>query len=237
MKRKLKTQLQQFGIFAQLIPEIKIQFFPTPKSLYKYLLKQNRKEQISEFKRLTDFIADAQNQPYYQGLLSKIYPELPEIEESSFVSKKSRNSRNRKIISDNKIYFEKNYFHSGHELESIIYLDEILYSFLKSYFKISKVLQHFKGDFTDLLFVKYLEITPIKQEHTEEILIQTAIKLYEISIKEQEALKKIKWKPILLNFEKLFFRSEEHTSELQSRGHLVCRLLHEKKKEKNKNTN
>src|SRR5690625_6325235 len=25
-------------------------------------------------------------------------------------------------------------------------------------------------------------------------------------------------------------RSEEHTSELQSRGHLVCRLLHDKKK-------
>src|SRR5207253_4460135 len=32
-------------------------------------------------------------------------------------------------------------------------------------------------------------------------------------------------------------RSEEHTSELQSRGHLVCRLLLEKKKKKNKNTN
>src|SRR5439155_26529585 len=29
------------------------------------------------------------------------------------------------------------------------------------------------------------------------------------------------------------FRSEEHTSELQSRGHLVCRLLLEKKKKKN----
>src|SRR5690625_5508223 len=27
-----------------------------------------------------------------------------------------------------------------------------------------------------------------------------------------------------------FFRSEEHTSELQSRGHLVCRLLLDKKK-------
>src|SRR5690625_6713050 len=27
-------------------------------------------------------------------------------------------------------------------------------------------------------------------------------------------------------------RSEEHTSELQSRGHIVCRLLLEKKKEK-----
>src|SRR5690625_5511194 len=35
----------------------------------------------------------------------------------------------------------------------------------------------------------------------------------------------------------LFFRkvrSEEHTSELQSRGHLVCRLLLEKKKEQDK---
>src|SRR5437870_8876259 len=31
-------------------------------------------------------------------------------------------------------------------------------------------------------------------------------------------------------------RSEEHTSELQSRGHLVCRLLLEKKKKKQKRT-
>src|SRR5207253_10956380 len=32
-------------------------------------------------------------------------------------------------------------------------------------------------------------------------------------------------------------RSEEHTSELQSRGHLVCRLLLEKKKKKKKKNN
>src|SRR5687768_18303600 len=32
-------------------------------------------------------------------------------------------------------------------------------------------------------------------------------------------------------------RSEEHTSELQSRLHLVCRLLLEKKKKKRKNEN
>src|SRR5690625_6214899 len=32
-------------------------------------------------------------------------------------------------------------------------------------------------------------------------------------------------------------RSEEHTSELQSRGHLVCRLLLEKKKNDNMMTN
>src|SRR5690625_6810471 len=31
-------------------------------------------------------------------------------------------------------------------------------------------------------------------------------------------------------------RSEEHTSELQSRGHLVCRLLLEKKKSDNRGT-
>src|SRR5947209_16042406 len=33
-----------------------------------------------------------------------------------------------------------------------------------------------------------------------------------------------------------FFRSEEHTSELQSRQYLVCRLLLEKKKKKHKQT-
>src|SRR5690625_5685965 len=37
---------------------------------------------------------------------------------------------------------------------------------------------------------------------------------------------------ILLDGENFGTRSEEHTSELQSRGHLVCRLLLEKKKEK-----
>src|SRR5690625_4535071 len=34
--------------------------------------------------------------------------------------------------------------------------------------------------------------------------------------------------------EEVFSRSEEHTSELQSRGHLVCRLLLEKKKKNTK---
>src|SRR5690625_6591528 len=35
---------------------------------------------------------------------------------------------------------------------------------------------------------------------------------------------------MILSEEALHIRSEEHTSELQSRGHLVCRLLLEKKK-------
>src|SRR5207253_8554320 len=37
-----------------------------------------------------------------------------------------------------------------------------------------------------------------------------------------------------LNEKDLKVRSEEHTSELQSRGHLVCRLLLEKKKKTKK---
>src|SRR5690625_5502688 len=37
------------------------------------------------------------------------------------------------------------------------------------------------------------------------------------------------WREFLIEFP-VGFRSEEHTSELQSRGHLVCRLLLEKKK-------
>src|SRR5690625_5391870 len=36
--------------------------------------------------------------------------------------------------------------------------------------------------------------------------------------------------------EQITKRSEEHTSELQSRGHLVCRLLLEKKKNKQRTT-
>ena len=42
-----------------------------------------------------------------------------------------------------------------------------------------------------------------------------------------------------LRFNKLLAhnRSEEHTSELQSRQYLVCRLLLEKKKKKNNNKN
>src|SRR5690625_5861872 len=35
---------------------------------------------------------------------------------------------------------------------------------------------------------------------------------------------------LIFDFYVRFSRSEEHTSELQSRGHLVCRLLLEKKK-------
>src|SRR5690625_5610803 len=38
---------------------------------------------------------------------------------------------------------------------------------------------------------------------------------------------------VFLPLPDIVYRSEEHTSELQSRGHLVCRLLLEKKKKYN----
>src|SRR5687768_18236428 len=41
--------------------------------------------------------------------------------------------------------------------------------------------------------------------------------------------------PIAKRISGSVYRSEEHTSELQSRLHLVCRLLLEKKKKKKKN--
>src|SRR5439155_22771341 len=42
------------------------------------------------------------------------------------------------------------------------------------------------------------------------------------------------WESSRPSFLSQTLRSEEHTSELQSRGHLVCRLLLEKKKKKKK---
>src|SRR5690625_7110050 len=44
----------------------------------------------------------------------------------------------------------------------------------------------------------------------------------------------IKTHQFIEQWESIIKRSEEHTSELQSRGHLVCRLLLEKKKKKKK---
>src|SRR5690625_7120962 len=46
----------------------------------------------------------------------------------------------------------------------------------------------------------------------------------------QDAVEVSLMKLSLFKTAKSYIRSEEHTSELQSRGHLVCRLLLEKKK-------
>src|SRR3712207_6861480 len=51
-----------------------------------------------------------------------------------------------------------------------------------------------------------------------------------------ESIRAVSGKPIVVDCSKISvraFRSEEHTSELQSRQYLVCRLLLEKKKKHN----
>ena len=57
-------------------------------------------------------------------------------------------------------------------------------------------------------------------------------KLYEYADKLEQGIKSIDL--VSLNTNEAVFRSEEHTSELQSRRNLVCRLLLEKKKTNNK---
>src|SRR5690554_7013813 len=47
---------------------------------------------------------------------------------------------------------------------------------------------------------------------------------------------KLQMEPKARHYRQLLRRSEEHTSELQSRPHLVCRLLLEKKKRTKRNT-
>src|SRR5690625_1997024 len=57
-------------------------------------------------------------------------------------------------------------------------------------------------------------------------------------LNEETVLTDIRWQPAVTRFEtehlfeaaRFMIQSEEHTSELQSRGHLVCRLLLENKK-------
>src|SRR5690625_6494958 len=72
----------------------------------------------------------------------------------------------------------------------------------------------------------------LKQYHLVQEMIESNIEPddYIISLlSETKVHPVIKTNILLWLKEKRFKRSEEHTSELQSRGHLVCRLLLEKK--------
>src|SRR5690625_5883596 len=63
--------------------------------------------------------------------------------------------------------------------------------------------------------------------------LQPEMSAPEVTDKLVEAIKSGKYDAIICNYANCdMVRSEEHTSELQSRGHLVCRLLLEKKKKK-----
>src|ERR1035438_10792582 len=69
--------------------------------------------------------------------------------------------------------------------------------------------------------------------------MEDVLAVYEKPLSELGPVVCIDEKPVVLHQEvrpPVAMRSEEHTSELQSLRHLVCRLLLEKKKNKHKNT-
>src|SRR2546422_4901978 len=61
--------------------------------------------------------------------------------------------------------------------------------------------------------------------------------LARVCVRSRDAIEKIRRLADQLRGERGIIRSEEHTSELQSRLHLVCRLLLEKKKKKKEHQN
>src|SRR5690625_5633638 len=72
---------------------------------------------------------------------------------------------------------------------------------------------------------------PVKlvQEDLKELMRRDAVIVHEGTLRAPAAQRLISTADSL-EVQKVHGRSEEHTSELQSRGHLVCRLLLEKKK-------
>src|SRR5690625_6794144 len=86
----------------------------------------------------------------------------------------------------------------------------------------------------DYMLARGLEtITTLNEPGIHQLLAKTLVK---VGVGEIEQIKdKYNWDQNLRDYlrrirRKTALRSEEHTSELQSRGHLVCRLLLEKKK-------
>src|SRR5690625_6799456 len=88
--------------------------------------------------------------------------------------------------------------------------------------KVESMLELLAHSRPSLLHVKTIQSSNLIKQHKR--LFSLIMILLEVNMKF--GLK------MLDQFKLNFMRSEEHTSELQSRGHLVCRLLLEKKKYK-----
>src|SRR5690625_5489200 len=94
---------------------------------------------------------------------------------------------------------------------------------------------------TTKLFLFVVLFTPLQlfsQSFLDSHFLQPVSKKYPIeSVSDSYQMKKIVIdrddNVYVLTDKGLYIRSEEHTSELKSRGHLVCRLLLEKKKNNN----
>src|SRR5690625_6031778 len=96
----------------------------------------------------------------------------------------------------------------------------------------TKAIQYFEDNKNDILEILTLESGSTAVKANLEFDLTTG--LMEESLKMVDKVGKFEEKPSIIP-DKIGtegqVRSEEHTSELQSRGHLVCRLLLEKKKQ------
>src|SRR5690625_1113876 len=101
---------------------------------------------------------------------------------------------------------------------------EDIHEFHRTYIKVTQAFSYSQTYFPEEEVTAYLN----------ELVAKAHNLLYQDKVSSRSQFKHF----FTQTFIKLLFeqrsRSEEHTSELQSRGHLVCRLLLEKKK-KNKN--
>lgn len=207
LKHQIKSRLQHWGWFTQLVPKVKIQFFPTGKRLAEYLLKQDKETAYNEFKRLTAFIADAQNTDYYEALLTQLYPNRTEIPKNSkFVSKAGRSNRNRILTINGKDLFEKNYSHLGFELESIQAFEGELADLASERFRIPRLQKSYSGEFSSLLYFDYLELETVGAAFRDKVLIERFAELYRFSLEKEDQLKGMALSPILLDYEKLFYK-------------------------------
>src|SRR5690625_7089155 len=96
-------------------------------------------------------------------------------------------------------------------------------------------------DEIDITILKYLQKDGRAQRNTIAEIVHLSVPSVSERMRKLEERGLIEAYSAILDHKKFNFditafifveRSEEHTSELQSRGHLVCRLLLEKKKRK-----
>src|SRR5699024_12408720 len=98
----------------------------------------------------------------------------------------------------------------------------------------SEVIDLFEANFNKIEMIDISYKVKLNKEELNKLLDMTPL-TWNLSDVEKEGIIKKNLSEITMSF-KVLVRSEEHTSELQSRFDLVCRLLLEKKK-KNKSAN
>lgn len=224
MKNLLKKYFQKVGLYLQLKPKFYIYYFPTASSFFNHIQQIKGVEaQEKELKHLLNFVVIAKNHSFYHKILQLFVPHWKwknQLENPVFLSKESKISSNRKITIENKKYFEKLYFSTGHELKTLLWSQKNLYNILNEKFDIPQLQKLFKGDFIHLVYFNFISTTPLTADQTQLELLKISIDFYELSKKYSNELKKLDWPEILVDDEKLFFEKniQKAKKALQKQG-------------------